>query len=212
MTSETSRRTIAHYDGRADIFWQGTKDHDVEQNVQALLCALLEHRAESAAQGFRVLDFGCGPGRDLKRFADLGHRPVGLDGAQHFVSMAQSHSGCEVWHQDFLNLQLPAQHFDGIFANASLFHVPERHLPDVLKALHHSLHDCGILFASNPRGNDEEHWYGERYGRYHSLEGWRDFMTGAGFSELQHYYRPQGLPREQQPWLASVWRREGSGL
>ena len=40
-----------------------------------------------------------------------------------------------------------------------------------------------------------------------SLEGWRRFMHGAGFEELEHYYRPPGQPRERQPWLASVWRR-----
>jgi hypothetical protein len=39
------------------------------------------------------------------------------------------------------------------------------------------------------------------------LETWRRYATGAGFTELIHYYRPAGLPREQQPWLASVWRR-----
>ncbi len=42
---------------------------------------------------------------------------------------------------------------------------------------------------------------------YHDLAAWRGWMTNAGFIELEHYYRPAGLPREQQPWLASVWRR-----
>ena len=57
-------------------------------------------------------------------------------------------------------------------------------------------------------GRNEEGWSnGERYGVYHDLETWRRFMLAAGFAELTHYYRPDGLPREQQPWLASVWRR-----
>jgi len=41
---------------------------------------------------------------------------------------------------------------------------------------------------------------------YHDLESWRRYLTQAGFAELGHYYRPPGLPREQQPWLASLWR------
>ena len=65
----------------------------------------------------------------------------------------------------------------------------------------------GVLFSSNPRGENEEGWQGGRYGAFHDLEHWRAFLAGAGFSELEHYYRPAGLPREQQPWLASVWRR-----
>ena len=64
-----------------------------------------------------------------------------------------------------------------------------------------------MLFASNPRGDNEEGWNRGRYGSYHGLEAWRAFMSRAGFIELEHYYRPEGLPREQQPWLASVWRK-----
>ena len=124
--------------------------------------------------------------------------------------MAREHSGCEVWEQDFLALQLPAGRFDGIFANASLFHVPRQALPRVLGELHAALRPEGVLFTSNPRGNNEEGWNGGRYGVYHDLEGWRGFLAAARFSELEHYYRPTGLPREQQPWLASVWRKVAS--
>jgi len=42
----------------------------------------------------------------------------------------------------------------------------------------------------------------------HDWEAWRDYMTAAGFAALEQYYRPAGLPREMQPWLASVWRKE----
>jgi SAM-dependent methyltransferase len=108
-------------------------------------------------------------------------------------------------------LQLPAERFDGVFANASLFHVPRRHLPRILGELNATLKPDGVLFASNPRGANEEGWNGGRYGSYHDLESWRGFVEAAGFSELEHYHRPPGLPREQQPWLATVWRKIGSG-
>jgi SAM-dependent methyltransferase len=111
-----------------------------------------------------------------------------------------------VWEQDFLALDLPDGRFDGIFANASLFHVPSRALPRVLRELHATLKPRGVLFASNPRGNNEEGWSEGRYCTFHDLESWRRYMS-VGFTELQHYYRPVGLPRERQPWLASVWRR-----
>jgi hypothetical protein len=54
---------------------------------------------------------------------------------------------------------------------------------------------------------EEEGWNGGRYGVYHDLDAWRRYVSAAGFVELNHYYRPAGLPREKQPWLASVWRR-----
>lgn len=59
---------------------------------------------------------------------------------------------------------------------------------------------------SNPRGHNEEGWDRERYGSDHDLETWRRYMSAAGFIELAHYYRPARLPRDQKPWLASVWR------
>jgi len=147
------------------------------------------------------------PGRDLRAFKALGHEPVGLDGSAHFVEMAQNWSGCTVLHQDFVALDLPPASFDGIFANASLFHVPSAVLPDVLLRLHAALKPRGVLFSSNPRGHNEEGWNGPRYGCYYDFETWSEVVTAAGFEPITHYYRPAGLPREQQPWLASVWRK-----
>ena len=97
--------------------------------------------------------------------------------------------------------------FDGIFANASLFHVPSAALPQVLAHLFAALKPGGVLFSSNPRGENQEGLSGERYGCYWNLDTWRRFVTAAGFAEITHYYRPPGLPRDQQPWLASVWRK-----
>jgi SAM-dependent methyltransferase len=198
---EISRRTLDHYDSRAEDFWQGTRDHDVSQNMAALL------RHLEGAPPFTVLDFGCGPGRDLKAFTAQGHVAVGLEGSARFAAMAREYSGCEVLEQDFLSLDLPAARFDGVFANASLFHVPGRELPRVLRELRAALKPGGVLFSSNPRGSNEEGWNRGRYGVYHDLDSWRGFLEAAGFAELEHYYRPPGLPREQQPWLATVWRR-----
>jgi len=198
---EVSRRTLAHYDQRAEDFWQGTRDHDVRQNIDALLGAI------EGRPPLTILDFGCGPGRDLKTFADLGHVAVGLEGSPRFAAMARAYSACEVLEQDFLDLDLAPARFDGVFANAVLFHVPTRELPRVLGELHAALKPSGVLFSSNPHGANQEGWNRDRYGAYHDLESWRRHMTAAGFTELSHYYRPPGLPREQQPWLASVWRR-----
>ena len=193
--------TVGHYDQRAEDFWEGTRDHDVSQNIESLL------RYLEGEPPFAILDFGCGPGRDLKVFANRGHRAVGLEGSAQFAAMAREHSGCEVLHQDFLKLDLPVAAFDGVFANASLFHVPSQELARVLRALHACLKPGGALLASNPRGDNTEGWHGDRYGTYHDLNRWRAFMLAARFIELTHYYRPPGLPRDQQPWLASVWRK-----
>jgi SAM-dependent methyltransferase len=199
--AQISALTLAHYQDCAEDFRVGTREHDVSQNIAALLAPI------EATAPYQILDFGCGPGRDLRTFSALGHVATGLDGCPRFVEMARADSGCEVWLQDFLALDLPDQHFDGIFANAVLFHIPSQELPRVLRQLHASLKPGGVLFSSNPRGDNQEGWNGERYGAYYDLANWRTLLAAAGFVELQHYYRPAGLPRDQQPWLASVWRR-----
>jgi len=193
--------TLRHYDQRAEEFWEATRDHDVNQNIAALLQFI------DTARPFAILDFGCGPGRDLETFQRLGHLVTGLEGSAKFATMARALSGCEVLQQSFLKLDLPAGHFDGVFANAALFHVPSEELPRVLRELHTTLKPGGALFSSNPRGDDQEGWNGDRYCAFHSLDTWRRYMSAANFIELAHYYRPPGRPLEQQPWLATVWRK-----
>ena len=117
---EIRSTTLGHYQQDARSFWAGTRDHDVSQNIEALIRHLLGPPPHT------ILDLGCGPGRDLAVFRDLGYVAVGLEGADEFVRMAREHSGCEVLHQDFLELDLGNEQFDGVFANASLFHVPVR--------------------------------------------------------------------------------------
>jgi len=201
---EIADLTLQHYNQRAEDFWEGTRDHDVSQNIDALLQHI------EGDPPFTILDLGCGPGRDLKAFAGLGHVAIGLEGAVRLAEMARAFSGSQVWQQDLLRLDLPPQFFDGVFANATLFHVPGQELPRVLQELRATLKPRGVLFASNPRGNNEEGWSRGRYGAYHDLEAWRQYLSAAGFVELAHYYRPAGRPRDQQPWLASVWRKVGA--
>ncbi len=161
LTQEQLRRvsaeTLDHYQRSADSFWEGTRTHDVSQNYSALLSHI------EGDTPYSLLDFGCGPGRDLIYFASLGHEPVGLEGCARFCEMARLHSGCEVLHQDFLSLSLERERYHGIFANASLFHVPSQELPRVLGELRDSLKPRGVLFSSNPHGHNQE---GLRHGRY----------------------------------------------
>ncbi len=125
-----SEITIGYYDRMAAPYRDGTKDHDVSQNRAALLEAI------AGEPPFCIVDLGCGPGRDLCYFKSLGHEAVGLDGSGELAEMARRYTGCEVLHQDFLALELPENRFDGVFANASLFHVPSQDLPRVLRQLH----------------------------------------------------------------------------
>jgi SAM-dependent methyltransferase len=79
--------TLDYYNRHAEDFWEGTRNHDVSQNITAMLQYIESERP------FTILDFGCGPGRDLKAFAELGHLATGLEGAAHLAAMARAYSG-----------------------------------------------------------------------------------------------------------------------
>jgi 2-polyprenyl-3-methyl-5-hydroxy-6-metoxy-1,4-benzoquinol methylase len=196
-----SEKTLNTYEKIAEQFWNGTYQHDVGQNIDALL------RHIDNELPLEILDFGCGPGRDLRTFSALGHNATGIDGCKTFVEMAKRYANCEVLHQDFLRLDLPQNTFDGIFANASLFHIATQELPRVLRKLYACLKPNGVLFCSNPRGPNIEQFTDGRYGAFLTWNTWQSYLLNAGFAELEHYYRPPNLPRNQQPWLASLWRR-----
>ncbi|MEO6598961.1 MAG: methyltransferase domain-containing protein [Polyangiaceae bacterium] len=200
---ERTARTLGHYADNAAAFWEGTRDHDVTQNYAALLEAI------DRPAPLRLLDFGCGPGRDLVALGALGHQVTGLDGSAEFVTMARSRFAGTVLHQNFLELDLAQARYDGVFANASLFHVPGAELPRVLGQLLYSLVPGGVLFSSNPRSFDRDHegFKGERYGTYLTRESWLERICAAGFAVERHFLRPTGKPASEQPWLAVVARR-----
>jgi SAM-dependent methyltransferase len=110
-------------------------------SVTARTLAYYEHRAQEFRAGTQDHDVS-------QNVAALGHTAIGLDGAAAFAAMAHADTGCEIWLQDFIALDLPSKRFDGIFANASLFHVPSRELPRVLQQLRASLKPAGLLFGT----------------------------------------------------------------
>ncbi|MEG4292691.1 methyltransferase domain-containing protein [Microcoleus sp. C2C3] len=195
--------TIAEYQLTAESFREGTWHHDVSQNRSALTAAMPRNPG-------KILDIGCGPGRDLVAFKSQGHTVVGLDATPAFVEIAKKLSGCEVWQQSFLNLDLPKAEFDGIFANASLIHVPSDEMVKVLQDLHKALVVSGAIVMSMCRGNWEgydERPTGKRYTagwEYHTLA---PCLEQAGFAIVDRYYRPPGLPREAQSWVVIVGRK-----
>ena len=103
-------------------------------------------------------------------------------------------------------MQLPEGRFDGVFANASLFNVPSQELPRVMLELCKTLKQRGVLFSSNPKGNNEEGLCDNRYACFFDLDTLRDYVVWAGFLEVGHYHRPPGLLAQRPRCrLRSTW-------
>jgi len=111
--------------------------------------------------GGHILDAGCGSGRDLKFFAERGYRVTGIDASAGMVAVATRVSGQPVRQLDFLELD-EHEAFDGIWCCASLLHVAEAQLPEVLRRLVRAARPGGILFMSFKEGD----FAGVRHGRF----------------------------------------------
>lgn len=192
--------TIAHYDRRAAEYADVLRGHDTAECRDAFLAEL------PGPAPHAVLDLGCGPGRDLAVFTAAGHRAIGLDGCAALAAIARKATGAPVWEQDILALDLPPAAFDGVFAQAVLFHVPTTSLPDVLARLRAALRPGGVLFACDPTGDGTEGWAGDRYVAFRRPQRWKALVRAAGFAPVRDWRRPPGVPRRRQDWLASLWR------
>lgn len=138
--------TRAFYDRTAQTYFGRTRDLDLDDLYHPFLSQL--------EPGTRILDAGCGPGRDLKRFADRGFEVVGIDASSSMVALAREHSGQEVHLMTFQGVTW-LEAFGGIWACASLLHVPLADLPEVLGRLARALRLGGVMYVSFKLGSGE---------------------------------------------------------
>lgn len=146
-------QTLAYYNEHAEQFIAGT----VDANMTALYDFFLKH----IPLGGKILDLGCGSGRDTKAFMERGYSVVAVDGSAACCEAASTYIGQEVRCCTFDQIDYQNK-FDGIWACASLLHLPKRELVSVFEKLATALKVGGTLYCSFKYGGFE----GERNGRY----------------------------------------------
>ena len=150
-----SDKTLEYYNTNAEKFVESTCSVDFSQ-VQCEFLNLL--RTESY-----ILDFGCGSGRDTKYFLEHGYRVDAVDGSMELCRIASEFTGIEVRQMLFQELQ-EKEKYDGIWACASILHVPKIELADILQKMCNAVKVDGVIYISFKYGNFE----GERNGRFFS--------------------------------------------
>lgn len=138
--------STSYYDENAEPFFADTAFVDLSDGRRRFVAAL--------PPGGRVLDAGCGSGRDALAFRELGFDVTAFDGSAAMVAKASAHTGLTVLHLDFAELTW-CEAFDGIWANASLLHVPRRDLPDIMRGLRAALIPGGVWELSFKLGRGE---------------------------------------------------------
>jgi len=137
-------KTIAYYEANATDYFEQTRDIDMSPLYDRFLPLL--------PPGGHILDAGCGSGRDTKVFLERGFRVTAIEASAPLAALASRFAGCRVRVMRFDELPFEAE-FDGIWACASLLHVPRRELPAILHRLAGALVLGGYLYVSFKRGD-----------------------------------------------------------
>lgn len=157
MTNEklnnTITSTIEYYNKNADHFMKETATVDFTA-IQEMFLSLLP-------PGERILDFGCGSGRDTLAFLKRGYQVDATDGSTEMCKLATEHTGIPVRQMQFQELK-EREKYDGIWACSSILHLPENELKNVMEKMEAALNQCGIIYTSFKYGT----FAGERNGRY----------------------------------------------
>jgi len=138
--------TLKYYQQHADHFFTSTVSVDMSSLYQPFVTALPD--------GATVLDAGCGSGRDSKAFAGMGYRVEAFDASAQMVALATAFTGLDVQEKRFDQLEAVAR-YDGIWCCASLLHVSQAELPEVMQRLARALKPGGIWYVSFKYGDGE---------------------------------------------------------
>ena len=157
----------------------------------------------------RLLDAGCGSGRDARIFMNHGFKVSAFD-----ASAALAHLAAEYLRQpvDVLRFQELAyeKEFDGIWSCASLLHVPYSQLPDVFRRLRRALKKDGVLYASFKYGNGEHVRNGRLFTDMNEADLDVLLQQVNGFSEIETWVTEDRRPgRYDEQWLNTLLRKEG---
>lgn len=192
-------RTQDYYHQNADAFFDDTVEVDMSPLYRRFLPLVRE--------GAAILDAGCGSGRDALAFANLGYSVTAFDASPALAALAENHFGGPVHCLRFQDITWQAQ-FDGIWACASLLHVPEAELPDVMQRLRNALKPRGILYASFKYGNSEREHHGRRFTDLDESGLAALLRQVPGLDEVETWTTGDLRPgREAERWLNTLLRR-----
>nr|WP_297933717.1 class I SAM-dependent methyltransferase [uncultured Lachnoclostridium sp.] len=158
-------------------------------------------------QGAKILDLGCGSGRDSKYFIDNGYKIIAIDGSEKLCEMASHLIGQQVKCMDFENISFENE-FDGVWACASLLHVDKKEIPNIMQKLNESLKQDGVIYCSFKYGEKAGH----RNGRYFldmTEELFENLISKVGkYKVLEMYVTGDvRVRRDHEKWLNVVLKK-----
>jgi SAM-dependent methyltransferase len=192
-----------------ELYYEKHAAEYFERTVSANMSHLYERFLPALPVGGRILDVGCGSGRDLRAFTERGFHAIGIDASRALVEIAKSYSGahCYVGRIEEIDYE---KGFDGIWACASLVHFPRQMLLGVLRRLNRTLVPMGVMFASVQEGKDERTGGDGRFFTFYRRSEFVGVIHEAGFKVLDAWKSEDALPRRRQArWINVLACRSG---
>lgn len=178
-----------------------------ERTVSADLSPIYEAFSKRVAPGAKVLDAGCGSGRDVKSLHSRGFDMMGIDASAALVKLARQYSGVACRKMRLENINF-VRRFDAIWACASLLHVPKAKLGSVLRRFRAALTEGGVLYASVQVGKGEMLAPDGRYFAYFGTDEFIEFLTKAGFNVETSWVSQDTLASQRSLRWLNVFARE----
>lgn len=201
MIKEMQRlKTLSYYNQNATQFCQNTVSVDFTATQTSFLS-----RLPAAA---RILDFGCGSGRDTKAFLEQGYQVDAIDGSSELCKLASEYTGIQVRHMYFQDLSAISE-YDGIWACSSILHLTREELSKVMRKLITALKPNGIIYTSFKYGTFE----GERNGRYFidmTEETFANFIRDRKELQTEEEWVSSDVRpgRSEEKWLNLILRKK----
>ncbi|MCG0275611.1 MAG: class I SAM-dependent methyltransferase [Thermosediminibacteraceae bacterium] len=192
-------QTIKYYDENALAFFESTKDADMK-GIYELFLKYLPPRA-------KILDLGCGSGRDTKYFLQAGYDVVAVDGSIEMVKLSTEFTGRQTLHLTFDELNFNEE-FEGVWACASLLHVPRTRIDSIFEKIYLALKKGGVFYSSYKYGNKEEIKNGRFFNNYDELSFNELLKNHPYFALLEMkvtYDVRKG--RENEKWLNVILKK-----
>ncbi len=194
-----NNKTLDYYNQNVEDFINRTVDADMHY-CQDIFIELLEPNAY-------ILDAGCGSGRDSLYFLEQGFKVCAIDGSEEMCKAASDYIGKPVECLKFQDISYE-ETFDGVWACASLLHVPKQELPDVLRKFYRALKPGGVMYASFKYGYKEEERLGRFFSDYHLEEIENVFTKNAGFELVEGFETEDVRPDyADKPWVNVIVRK-----
>lgn len=193
------KQTLEYYSKNQDLFVNGTLAADMSTARDRFLAFL--------PVGAQILDFGCGSGRDSKVFLEAGFQVDATDGSVELCQIASKYTGIPVRQLLFQDLDTK-EVYDGIWACASILHLPKAELKKVLEKIAIALKKDGVLYTSFKYGTFE----GIRNGRYFSdftVETLKEFWLSIDSLQICEIWITQDVrpDRKEEQWINLLARR-----